>query len=85
MFRRGDSAGELEQLVMATMEARLETERQRRRGDRKESGIYKNYVAVMIELCKHHNIVDRLPIFPKLFSLLVVRGLFFPRSAGGVA
>jgi len=85
VFRRGDSAGELEQLVMATMEARLETERQRRRGDRNESRIYRNYVAVMIELYRWHNTVDRLPIFRKLFSLLVVSGLFFPRSAGGVA
>ena len=39
----------------------------------------------MIELCRQHNTVDKLPIFRKLFSLLVVSGLFFPRSAGGVA
>jgi len=85
VFRRGDSAGEVEQLVMAAMEASLEKERQRRRGDRTDSRIYRNYVAVMIELCRQHNTVNSLPMFRKLFSLLVVSGLFFPRSAGGVA
>jgi len=47
-----------------------------------DSRMYRNYVAVMIELCKQHNTVEQLPMFQKLFSLLVVRELFFARSAG---
>jgi len=39
----------------------------------------------MIELCRQHNTVDSFPMFRKLFSLLVLSGLFFPRSAWGVA
>jgi len=85
VFRMGDSAGEVEQLVMATMEARLERERLRGKGG---EGIgwtttYRNYVAVMIELCRQHNTVDSLPMFQKFFSLLAVSGLFFLHSAGG--
>ena len=84
VFGRGDSVGEVEQVVVVAMEARLERERQRRRGDRKDRRIYRNYVAVMIELCRQHNTLDRLPMFQKLFSLLVLSGLFFPRRAGGL-
>jgi len=84
VFSRGDSVGEVEQVVMAAMEARLERDRQRRRGDRKNRRIYRNYVAVMIELCRQHNTLDRLSMFRKLFSLLVLSGLFFPCSAGGL-
>jgi len=46
--------------------------------------IYRNYVAIMIALCRQHNIGDSLPMFQKLFSLLVLSGLFFPRSTGGL-
>ena len=84
VFRRDDSAGEVEQVVMVAMEARLERERQRRRGDRTDIRIYRNYVAIMIELCRQHNIGDNLPMFQKLFSLLVLSGLFFSYSAGGL-
>jgi len=70
---------------MTAMQERLHRERQRQRADRMESCIYRNYVAVMIELCKQHNTVEQLPMFWKLFSLLVLSGLYFPQSAGGVA
>ena len=83
VFRRGEGGGEVEQLVMMAMEERLDRERRRRRGDKMESRIYRNYVAVMIDLCKQHNSVEQLPLFRKLFSLLVLSGLYFPRSAGG--
>jgi len=58
VFHRGEGVGEVEQLVMTAMEERLDRERQRRQGDRMESRIYRNYVAVMIELCKQHNTVE---------------------------
>ena len=41
-----------------------------------DSRIYRNYVVVMIDLCKHDNTVESLPMFQKLFSLLVMSGLF---------
>jgi len=37
----------------------------------------------MIELCQQHNTVKSLPMFRKLFSLLVLSGLFFSHSVGG--
>ena len=73
----------MEQLVMAAMEERLERQRQRRQGDQMDSRIYRNYVAVMIDLCRQHNTVKSIPMFWKLLSLLVMSRLFFPRSAGG--
>jgi len=83
VFHWGEDAGEVEQLVITAMEERLDKERQRRRADRMESRIYRNYVAVMIELSKQHNTVEQLPIFRKLLSLLVLSALYFLRSAGG--
>jgi len=84
VFRRSDSAGEVEQVVMAAMESRLERERQRQRGDRMDSHIYRNYVAVMIALCRQHKIGDSLPMFRRFFSLLVLSRLFFLRSVAGL-
>ena len=83
VFTRGDSAGEVEQVVMAAIEERLEKERQRRRGERTDSRIYRNYVAVIIALCKQYSSGDSIPMFRKLFSLLVLSGLFFARTARG--
>jgi len=57
IFHSGEGAREMEQLVLAAMEERLERERQRRQGDQMDSRIYRNYVAVMIELCKQHNTI----------------------------
>ena len=85
VFHRGEGVGEVEQLVITAMEERMERERQRRRADRMESRLYRNYVGVMIDLCKQHDTVEQLPMFRKLFSLLVLSGLYFSRSAGGVA
>jgi len=45
--------------------------------------VYKNYVFVIIELCWQHNMVEILPIFHKLFTLLGLSGLFFPLSVSG--
>jgi len=84
VFSRGETVGEVEQLVMAAMEEKLEKERGKRRGNRAESRMYRNYIAVIIELCKKYSSGDSIPMFRKLFSLLVVSGLYFARTAGGL-
>ena len=84
VFKRGDSAGEVEQLVMTAMEERLDKERQKHRGNRAEGRIYRNYVAVIIALCRQYSSGDRIPMFRKLFSMLVLSGLFFAHTAGGL-
>ena len=83
VFKRGEDVGEVEQLLLASMEDRLDTKRQKRRGVERERRIYRNYMSVLIELYRQHNTVESIPIFLKVFSLLVTSGLFFPRSAGG--
>ena len=85
VFTRGKTVGEVEQLLMGTMEEKLEKERGKRQGNRAESRMYRNYIAVIIELCKKYSSGDSIPMFRKLFSLLVVSGLYFARTAGGVA
>jgi len=42
--------------------------------------MYRNYVSVMIDLCRQHTAIESIPMFRNLFSLLVMNGLFFPRS-----
>ena len=83
MFKRGEGADKVEQLLMVAMEDQLERERQRLRGVHIDVHIYRNYVSIMIDLCRHHHEVGSIPMFLKLFSLLVMSGLFFPCSAGG--
>ena len=60
MFHRGDGAGKVERLVMAAMEESLERERQWWRGDRTDNRIYRNYVTIMIELCRHNTTQRRV-------------------------
>jgi len=38
----------------------------------------------MIDLCRQYNTVESVSMFQKLYTLLVLSGLFFPRNAGGV-
>ena len=83
VFNRGEDAGEVEQLMLAAMEGRLEGEWKKRRGVQTDSCIYGNYVSVMIDLCRQHNAVESIPMFLRLFSLLVMSGLFFLHSVGG--
>ncbi|KAJ8421626.1 hypothetical protein Cgig2_021770 [Carnegiea gigantea] len=45
----------------------------------------RNYVSVIMELCKQNNTPERLDLFRKLSSLLVMSELLFMRTAGGVA
>ena len=83
MFKKGEGTREVEQLLMVVREDRLERERQKWRGVQTDSRIYRNYLCVMIYLCRQYNSFESIPIFRKLFSLLVMSGLFFSHSAGG--
>lgn len=47
--------------------------------------MYKNYVSVIFDPCKENNTPERLGLFMKLYSSLVMNGLLFPCTAGGVA
>jgi len=64
------------------MDSHLARERSKRRSARSDVRLYINYVAVMVELCKQNNTPDSLGLFRKLYSLLVMSGLLFPRTAG---
>ncbi|KAJ8422140.1 hypothetical protein Cgig2_002648 [Carnegiea gigantea] len=67
------------------MDDHLTRERRRRRTGRTHLRLYENYVSVILNLCKQNNIPERMGLFTKLYSLLVMSGLLFPYSAGGVA
>jgi len=84
VFERGEETGEVEQLLMATMEDCLEREWQQRQTVHMDVRICRNYVSVMIDLCPEHNTVESPPMFGKLYPLLVLSGLLFLHSAGGL-
>jgi len=84
-FKRGEGAYEVEEVLKGAMEERVVRERERRRTARMDLRIYRNYVSVLLDLCRVHNTVDSVGLFTKLYSLLVVSGLLFPRTPGGVA
>jgi len=82
VFERHDHVGEVEQLLTVATEGRLQKERQRCGTGDTNMRIYRNYVSVPIDLCRQHNIVESVAMFRKLYALLVLSGLFFPRSTG---
>mgnify|MGYP001037933063 CR=1 FL=1 len=41
-------------------------------------------MSVLLEFCRVNNIVEKVALFKKLYMLLVVSELLFPRCAGGV-
>ncbi|KAJ8420215.1 hypothetical protein Cgig2_021429 [Carnegiea gigantea] len=77
-FKRSNGAREVEEVLKGARQRRVSSERQRRRIVQKDMRIYKNYVSVLLELCRVNNTVE-------IVTLLVVSGLLFPQSAGGVA
>jgi len=50
----------------------------------KDMRIYVNYISVSLEFGRSNNTRDKVGMFTKLYALLVVSGLLFPRCAGGV-
>ncbi|KAJ8425492.1 hypothetical protein Cgig2_029574 [Carnegiea gigantea] len=84
-FERSDGGGEVEEVLKRAMEERVCRERQRRTTAQKDMRIYRNYVSVLLELCKVNNTVERVTLFKKLYTFLVVSGLLFPWCTGGVA
>ena len=83
-FDRGVGASEVEEVIKAAMEDHQARERNRRRSARSDMRLYRNYVAVIVELCKHNNTPKSLGLFRKLYSLLVMSGPLFSHTAGGV-
>jgi len=84
-FEWGQGACEVEEVIKAAMDDHLTRERRRRRTGQTHMRFYGNYVSVILNLCKQNNTSKRLGLFTKLYSLLVMSGLLFPRSARGVA
>jgi len=86
VFERCDNVGEVEQLLMATMEDNLQRERQRHEISDTNMRIYRNYVSVLIDLCRRHDTVESVAMFGRLYTLPVLSWLFFPRRTrrGGV-
>jgi len=83
VFERHEDVGQVEQLLTAAMEEQLQTEQEWRRIGEMGMRIYRNYVSVLIDLCQRHNTLESVAIFRKLYTLLVLSGLFFPRCTGG--
>jgi len=81
---RGIGASEVEQVIKAAMEDHLAREGNRQRSARSDVRLYRNYMAVMMELCKQNDTPESLGLFRKLYSLLMISGLLFPRTASGV-
>ncbi|KAJ8423031.1 hypothetical protein Cgig2_021923 [Carnegiea gigantea] len=84
-FQRSEASGEVEELLKGIMDSHVSRERRRRRTLQKDMRMYRNYISVLLELCRSNNTRDKVGIFTKLYALLVVSGLLFPRCAGGVA
>ncbi|KAJ8429907.1 hypothetical protein Cgig2_025337 [Carnegiea gigantea] len=84
-FERSNGGSEVEQVLKGAMEERVCRERHRRRIAQKDVHIYRNYVSVLLELCRVNNTVERVAMFKKLYTFLVVSRLLFPWGAGGAA
>ncbi|KAJ8428408.1 hypothetical protein Cgig2_024554 [Carnegiea gigantea] len=83
-FDQREAPCEVEDVVKAAMDDHMSRERARRQTGRANMRMYWNYVSVIIELCKQNNTPDRLGLFTKLYALLVISALLFPRTPGGV-
>ena len=72
----------MEDVITVAMDDHLSRETSRRQTARSDVRLYRNYMSVIVELCKQNNTPDSLGLFRKLYSLLVMSGLLFPRTAG---
>jgi len=84
IFDQGAGASEVEDVIKASMDDHLSKERSKQRTARLDVRLYRNYVSIIVELCKQNNTPERLNLFRKLYSL-VMSGLLFPRTTGSVA
>ena len=82
-FDQVEAPCEVEDVVKASMDNYMSRERARQRTGHADMRMYRNYVSGIIELCKQNNTLERLGLFTKLYALLVMSGLLFPRIAGG--
>ncbi|KAJ8423848.1 hypothetical protein Cgig2_000974 [Carnegiea gigantea] len=84
-FQRSEASGEVEELLKGAINDYVSRERGKRRTLQKDMQICRNYIPVLFKLCRSNNTRDKVGIFTKLYALLDVRRLLFPRCAGGVA
>ncbi|KAJ8428316.1 hypothetical protein Cgig2_015466 [Carnegiea gigantea] len=77
-------ASEVEDVIKVATDDHLSRERSRRQTARSDVRLYRNYMSVIVELCKQNNTPKRLRLFTKLYSLLVMSELLFPCMVGGV-
>ena len=83
-FDQGEGPCEVKDVVKAAMDDHISRERARRWTGHADMRMYWNYVSVIIELCKQNNTLERLGMFTKLYALLVMSGLLFPRTVVGL-
>ena len=74
----------MEDVITVAMDDHLSRETSRRQTARSDVRLYRNYMSVIVELCKQNNTPKRLGFFTKLYSLLVMSELLFLHTAGGV-
>ncbi|KAJ8435438.1 hypothetical protein Cgig2_012559 [Carnegiea gigantea] len=83
-FQCSEASSEVDGLLKGAMDDHVSCERGKRRTLQKVMRIYRN-ISVLLELCRSNNTRDKVGMFTKLYALLVVSGLLFPRCTGGVA
>ncbi|KAJ8423477.1 hypothetical protein Cgig2_013520 [Carnegiea gigantea] len=77
-FEEGQGTCEVEEVMKAAINDHLARERARRWTDRPDMRMYRNYISIIVDLCKENNTLERLGLFTKLYALLVMSGLLFP-------
>ncbi|KAJ8422510.1 hypothetical protein Cgig2_010631 [Carnegiea gigantea] len=85
LFQRSEVSVEVEGLLKGAIDDHVSHKCGKIRTLQKDMRIYRNYISVLLELYRSNNTRDKVGIFTKLYALLVVSGLLFPRCAGGVA
>ena len=84
-FEHSEVTYEIQELLKTAMDDHASRDRGKRRTLQKDTRIYRNYISMLLDLCRLNNTRDIVGIFTKLCALLVVSGFLFPRCAGGVA
>ena len=85
LFQCTEVFGEVEGVLKGAMDDHVSRERGKRRTLQKDMRIYRNYISVLLDLCRSNNTRDKEVMFTKWYALLVVSGLLFQRCAGGMA
>jgi len=51
----------------------------------KDSRVYKNFIAAMVQLCEQNDGQEQLQIWLKLYTWFVMSGMLFPRGVYAIA